>query len=106
MEIERKERKKLKEKERKERLKAEGKLLSAKQKADRARAQAMLDALKAQGLEMPNAGEKRAPRPGTRVRTKAKQQTSLEQGELCIMYFGFWVRPQCLLEMFQSYSKF
>ncbi|KDR14622.1 Eukaryotic translation initiation factor 5B, partial [Zootermopsis nevadensis] len=81
LEIERKERKKLKEKERKERLKAEGKLLSAKQKADRARAQAMLDALKAQGLEMPNAGEKRAPRPGTRVRTKAKQQTSLEQDQ-------------------------
>ncbi|XP_069683030.1 eukaryotic translation initiation factor 5B [Periplaneta americana] len=79
LEIERKERKKLKEKERKERLKAEGKLLTAKQKADRARAQAMLEALKAQGMEMPAAGEKRAPRPGTRVRVKAKKQTSVEQ---------------------------
>jgi len=79
LEIERKERKKLKEKERKERLKAEGKLLTAKQKADRARAQGMLEALKAQGLEMPAAGEKRAPRPGTRVRTKSKQQTSVEE---------------------------
>jgi translation initiation factor 5B len=79
LEIERKEKKKLREKERKERLKAEGKLLTAKQKADRARAQGMLEALKAQGLEMPNAGEKKAPRPGTRVRIKAKQQTSTEQ---------------------------
>jgi translation initiation factor 5B len=79
LEIERKERKKLKEKERKERLKAEGKLLTAKQKADRARAQGMLEALMAQGLEMPSAGEKKAPRPGTRVRIKAKQQTSIEE---------------------------
>jgi translation initiation factor 5B len=85
LEIERKERKKLKEKERKERLKAEGKLLTAKQKAERARAQAMLDALKAQGLEMPAAGEKRAPRPGTRVRIKAKQQTSVEEGNFCFI---------------------
>jgi translation initiation factor 5B len=85
LEIERKERKKLKDKERKERLKAEGKLLTAKQKADRARAQGMLEALKAQGLEMPAAGEKRAPRPGTRVRNKAKQQTSVEEGEFCFI---------------------
>lgn len=59
MEQERKEKKKKKEKERKERLKAEGKLLSAKQKADKARAQAMLESLKARGLEMPEVGEKK-----------------------------------------------
>lgn len=63
LEQERKERKKLKEKQRKERLKAEGKFLTTKQKQDRARAQAMLEALKAQGLELPDVGEKK-PRPG------------------------------------------
>jgi translation initiation factor 5B len=79
LELKRKEKKKLKEKERKQRLKAEGKLLTVKQKADRSRAQAMLEALIAQGLEMPSAEEKKAPRPGTRVRSKAKQQTSTEE---------------------------
>jgi hypothetical protein len=63
LEQERKERKKLKEKQRKERLKAEGKFLTTKQKQDRARAQAMIEALKAQGLDLPDVGEKK-PRPG------------------------------------------
>lgn len=63
LEQERKERKKLKEKQRKERLKAEGKFLTTKQKQDRARAQAMIEALKAQGLDLPGVGEKK-PRPG------------------------------------------
>lgn len=81
LEQERKERKKLKEKQRKERLKAEGKFLTTKQKQDRARAQAMLEALKAQGLEMPDVGEKK-PRPGTRIRpNKLKQQVSVEKKE-------------------------
>lgn len=81
LEQERKERKKQKEKDRKERLKAEGKLLTAKQKADRARAQAMLEALKAQGVELPEVGEKK-PRPGTRVKpSKLKQQSSVEKAE-------------------------
>ncbi|XP_066992101.2 eukaryotic translation initiation factor 5B [Anabrus simplex] len=81
LEIERKEKKKQKEKERKERLKAEGKWLTAKQKADRARAQALLEARLAQGLELPTAGERKAPRPGTRIRpNKAKkQQTPADQ---------------------------
>ncbi|XP_063222722.1 eukaryotic translation initiation factor 5B [Bacillus rossius redtenbacheri] len=79
LEQERKERKKQKEREKKERLKAEGKLLTPKQRAERARAQAMLEALKAQGIDMPGVGEKKAPRPGTRVRPgKAKQQASVE----------------------------
>lgn len=64
LEQERKEKKKLKEKQRKERLKAEGKLLTTKQKQDRARAQAMIEALKAQGFDLPEVGEKK-PRPGT-----------------------------------------
>ncbi|KAG7207950.1 hypothetical protein KM043_009536 [Ampulex compressa] len=79
LEQERKERKKQKEKQRKERLKAEGKLLTTKQKQDRARAQAMIDALKAQGLDLPDVGEKK-PRPGTRIRTnKMKQQVSIDE---------------------------
>ncbi|CAH1987865.1 unnamed protein product [Acanthoscelides obtectus] len=72
-EQERKERKKQKEKERKERLKAEGKLLTAKQKADRARAQALIDSLKAQGVELPDVGEKK-PRLGTRIRPKKQKE--------------------------------
>lgn len=79
LEQERKEKKKQKEKERKERLKAEGKLLTSKQKADRARAQAMLDALRAQGLDMPAVGEKKPLRPGTRIRPKKNKQESTSE---------------------------
>ncbi|CAG9859776.1 unnamed protein product [Phyllotreta striolata] len=80
LEKEKKEKKKQKEKERKERLKAEGKLLTAKQKADRARAQAMIDNLKAQGVELPDVGE-RKPRPGTRIRPskQKKDQAPVEK---------------------------
>ncbi|XP_035431132.2 eukaryotic translation initiation factor 5B [Spodoptera frugiperda] len=78
LEKEKKERKKQKEKERKERLKAEGKLLTPKQKADKARAQALLDSLKAQGIEVGSA-EKKPLRPGTRVKPgKLKTQMSQE----------------------------
>ncbi|CAH0717327.1 unnamed protein product, partial [Brenthis ino] len=77
LEKERKDRKKQKEKERKERLKAEGKLLTPKQKAEKARAQAMLESLKAQGIEI--GSEKKPPRPGTRIKpTKLKTQMSQE----------------------------
>lgn len=48
LELEKKEKKKQKEKEKKERLKAEGKFLTPKQKADRARAQLLLETFKAQ----------------------------------------------------------
>lgn len=41
----------------------------------------MLESLKAQGVTLPEAGEKKA-RPGTRVKpSKLKQQTSVEQGK-------------------------
>lgn len=73
LEQEKKDRKKQKEKERKERLKAEGKLLTPKQKQDLRRAQGLLEHLKAQGVSLPEAGEKR-PRPGTRVRPKKKKE--------------------------------
>ncbi|KAL4710321.1 hypothetical protein ACJJTC_011137 [Scirpophaga incertulas] len=76
LEKERKERKKQKEKERKERLKAEGKLLTPKQKAEKARAQALLESLKAQGIEVGSA-EKKPPRPGTRIKPqRLKSQMS------------------------------
>lgn len=61
-------------------MKAEGKLLTAKQKQDKARAQAMLDSLRAQGIELPEVGEKRAVRPGTRVRQNKKKDT-LQQSQ-------------------------
>ncbi|XP_028028443.1 eukaryotic translation initiation factor 5B [Bombyx mandarina] len=76
LEKEKKERKKQKEKERKERLKAEGKLLTPKQKAEKARAQALLESLKARGVEI-GSTEKKPPRPGTRVKPgKLKSQMS------------------------------
>ncbi|XP_069377636.1 eukaryotic translation initiation factor 5B [Paralichthys olivaceus] len=54
LELERKEKKKQKEKERKERLKKEGKLLTKAQKDARARAEATLKLLQAQGVEVPS----------------------------------------------------
>ncbi|KAK8407002.1 hypothetical protein O3P69_007509 [Scylla paramamosain] len=80
LEQEKKERKKQKEKERKERLKAEGKLLTPKQKQDMRRAQGLLEHLKAQGVSLPEAGEKR-PRPGTRVRPKKKREDKSDEQE-------------------------
>lgn len=80
LEQEKKDRKKQKEKERKERLKAEGKLLTPKQKQDMRRAQGLLEHLKAQGVNLPEAGEKR-PRPGTRVRPKKKKEEKSEEQE-------------------------
>ncbi|XP_022226543.2 eukaryotic translation initiation factor 5B isoform X2 [Drosophila obscura] len=73
LEAEKKEKKKQREADRKARLKAEGKLLTKKQKEDRARAQALLDSLKAQGLEIPDPNDRRAPRPGTRIRPNKKK---------------------------------
>lgn len=78
MEAERKEKKKQREKERKDRLKAEGKLLTTKQKLEQARAQAMLESLRAQGVELPEAGAKKV-RPGTRVRPNKKNQQAANQ---------------------------
>lgn len=70
---ERKALKKQREKERNAKLKAEGKLLTAKQKQDKARAEAMLSAMRAQGADVPQIGEKRAPRAGTRIRPNKKK---------------------------------
>ncbi|CAO1331177.1 unnamed protein product [Diamesa tonsa] len=79
MEADKKEKKKQKEKERKDRLKAEGKLLTTKQKADKARAEAMLAALKASGVEVPETTAEKRARPGTRIRpSKSKKEEQKE----------------------------
>ena len=52
MEEEKKALKKQREKEKKEQLRKEGKLLTAKQKADKARADQMLAMMRAQGIEV------------------------------------------------------
>lgn len=82
IEEERKALKKQREKEKKEQLRKEGKLLSAKQKQEKARAEAMLAAMRAQGIQVPVAGEKRGPRPGTRIRgNKNKPKQGEGEGE-------------------------
>lgn len=47
--------------------------LTAKQKEQKQRAEASLAALAAQGIQVPKAGEKRGPRPGTRIRPNKKK---------------------------------
>ena len=82
---ERKALKKQREKEKKDELRKKGLLLTAKQKEQKARAEASLAALKAAGIQVPEAGEKRGPRPGTRVRPNKKKLESdsadAKQGE-------------------------
>lgn len=73
-EQEKREKKKLKEKERKERLRAEGKLLTDKQKQDKRRAQEMLEAMKAQGFEIPSKDDAPKKRPVYDNKKKKKQQ--------------------------------
>ncbi|OQR72505.1 eukaryotic translation initiation factor 5B-like [Tropilaelaps mercedesae] len=84
-ERERKELKKQRDKEKKDRLKAEGKLLTKAQKQAQARAQATLEALRAQGINVPNVGEKlegvkpsRAP-IGRRNKDKKPSKTNTPQ---------------------------
>ena len=67
--------KKERERLKKEQLRKEGKLLTKTQKEAQARAQAMLQAMREQGMEVPEAGVKKGPRPGTRIRNKAKSAT-------------------------------
>ena len=52
MEKEKKELKKQREREKKEQLRKEGKLLTAKQRADKARAEQMLASMRAQGIDV------------------------------------------------------
>ena len=75
LEEEKKAAKKERERLKKEQLRKEGKLLTKTQKEAQARAQAMLQAMREQGMEVPEAGVKKGPRPGTRIRNKAKSAT-------------------------------
>ena len=73
-------------------------MLTAKQKADKLRAQEMINALKAQGLEIPDPGEKKI-RPGTRIKpNKSKSLVSQNSSEtsffiiiIIIIYFFFFL---------------
>lgn len=73
-EQERREREKQKKKEKIERLKAEGKYLTAKQKEERRRAEQMLQALKAQGLQVPEKGLKKKVDYGPKKKKDQKRQ--------------------------------
>ncbi|XP_039998225.1 eukaryotic translation initiation factor 5B [Xiphias gladius] len=84
LEQERKEKKKQKEKERKERLKKEGKLLTKAQREARARAEATLKLLQAQGVEVPSKDSvpKKKPFYGDKRRKKPNAQTPEETSEV------------------------
>ncbi|XP_077199626.1 eukaryotic translation initiation factor 5B isoform X2 [Paroedura picta] len=82
LEQERKERKKQKEKERKERLKKEGKLLTKAQREARARAEATLKLLQAQGVEVPSKDSVPKKRPIYEDKKKKKQQQQENKEEI------------------------
>ncbi|XP_015250200.1 PREDICTED: eukaryotic translation initiation factor 5B isoform X1 [Cyprinodon variegatus] len=84
LEQERKEKKKQKEKERRERLKKEGKLLTKAQREAKARAEATLKLLQAQGVEVPSKDgvPKKKPVYGDKRKKKQNQQTSEEKSEV------------------------
>ncbi|XP_040887878.1 eukaryotic translation initiation factor 5B [Toxotes jaculatrix] len=84
LEQERKEKKKQKEKERKERLKKEGKLLTKSQREARARAEATLKLLQAQGVEVPSKDSvpKKKPVYGDKRKKKPNAQTPEETSEV------------------------
>merc|ERR1739842_260221 len=44
-------------------------------RADKARAEQMLASMRAQGIDVPEAGVKKGPRPGTRIRNKNKAKS-------------------------------
>nr|XP_046237727.1 eukaryotic translation initiation factor 5B [Scatophagus argus] len=84
LEQERREKKKQKEKERKERLKKEGKLLTKSQREARARAEATLKMLQAQGVEVPSKDSmpKKKPVYGDKRKKKPNAQTPEETSEV------------------------
>ncbi|MEQ2294936.1 Translation Initiation Factor 5B [Ameca splendens] len=79
LEQERKEKKKQKEKERKERLKKEGKLLTKAQREARARAEATLKLLQAQGVEVPSKDS--VPKKKPVYRDKRKKKPNVQSPE-------------------------
>merc|ERR1719192_987844 len=73
LEEEKKRLKKEREKLKKEELKKQGLLLSKAEREKKARAESMLAAMRAQGVDVPAIGEKR-PKPGTRKRMNQKMR--------------------------------
>ncbi|NXX90876.1 IF2P factor, partial [Centropus bengalensis] len=95
LEQERRERKKQKEKERKERLKKEGKLLTKAQREARARAEATLKLLQAQGVEVPSKDSVPKKRPIYEDKKKKKQQQpENKEGVVC--------QPVCFLAISEN----
>lgn len=82
LEQEKRERKKQKEKERKERLKKEGKLLTKSQREARARAEATLKLLQAQGVEVPSKDSLPKKRPIYEDKKKKKIPQQMENKEV------------------------
>ncbi|XP_017819584.2 eukaryotic translation initiation factor 5B isoform X2 [Callithrix jacchus] len=82
LEQEKRERKKQKEKERKERLKKEGKLLTKSQREARARAEATLKLLQAQGVEVPSKDSLPKKRPVYEDKKRKKIPQQLESKEV------------------------
>ncbi|XP_058523510.1 eukaryotic translation initiation factor 5B isoform X2 [Ochotona princeps] len=82
LEQEKRERRKQKEKERKERLKKEGKLLTKSQREARARAEATLKLLQAQGVEVPSKDSLPKKRPIYEDKKKKKIPQQVENKEV------------------------
>ncbi|MBN3318460.1 IF2P factor, partial [Atractosteus spatula] len=101
LEQERKEKKKQKEKERKERLKKEGKLLTKAQREARARAEATLRALQAQGVEVPSKDSvpKKKPVYADKKKKKPSPQTQDEPAEATSPTLEVETAEQASLEM-------
>merc|ERR1712142_874310 len=79
LEQEKRDKKKQKDKERKERLKKEGKLLTPQQKEQKRRAEAMLEAMKQQGLVIPNKETVEGEKPKKVVYGKKKKPPQKQQ---------------------------
>uniref|UniRef100_A0A8D2ZCL8 Eukaryotic translation initiation factor 5B n=1 Tax=Scophthalmus maximus TaxID=52904 RepID=A0A8D2ZCL8_SCOMX len=110
LEQERKEKKKQKEKERKERLKKEGKLLTKAQRDARARAEATLKLLQAQGVEVPSKDSmpKKKPVYGDKRKKKPNAPTpeSINQvligSPVCLLSLGSGVKPDAAVDHWEA----
>uniref|UniRef100_A0A673H8L8 Eukaryotic translation initiation factor 5B n=1 Tax=Sinocyclocheilus rhinocerous TaxID=307959 RepID=A0A673H8L8_9TELE len=99
LEAERKEKKKQKDKERKERLKKEGKLLTKTQKEARARAEATLRALQAQGVEVPSKDAMPKKKPVYSDKRKKKPTAQTPEGLIptpisCSLYLPVVIKDE------------
>ncbi|XP_038674103.1 eukaryotic translation initiation factor 5B isoform X2 [Scyliorhinus canicula] len=103
VEQERREKKKQKEKERKERLKKEGKLLTKAQRDAKARAEATLELLRAQGVDVPSRDSMPKKRPVYDTRKKKKQQENKgEENKEALEVTSTPVQEELELEMTET----